>query len=290
MTEEQKARTNNLIAEKEKTIQLLQNISTELSSVQGSIDMKNRELNSYDKTQDSKRSLEMIASLQDRMSDLEKIILELDETQRILTKEFGLASKGQSINQFLDKKLINEMQEISETNFLKNSLTDRLRFVTIGNITADKITKGQVKEIEINFSYNGRFNRQLYMQTTAGMILPDEVRSVRVNGEDYFRNTSTLKGEFFDKDGKRLIIRDETKITTLDVVSSDEISKKFSSKVDLSKYKTEEDKFIALESEKRGMPESVIISAFGDELAQVKNFADKKAILEELFTEIDRRK
>lgn len=85
------------------------------------------------------------------------------------------------------------MQSISETNFLKNSVSDRLRYVTIGNISAEKILSGEVKDIEINFTFNGRFNRQLYIQTTAGMILPDEVRSVEVQGVTYSRNQYSLK-------------------------------------------------------------------------------------------------
>jgi len=39
----------------------------------------------------------------------------------------------------------------------------------------------RIKELEINFSFDGKFNRQLYLNTTAGMILPLEVREVEVN-------------------------------------------------------------------------------------------------------------
>lgn len=72
------------------------------------------------------------------------------------------------------------MQKVSGMNFLKNSKADRLRDLTIGNITPDKILTGKITDIEVNFVFNKRFNRSLYMNTTAGMVLPDEVRSVIV--------------------------------------------------------------------------------------------------------------
>lgn len=131
------------------------------------------------------------------MSDLQKIILELDEAQAILLKEVGLLAKGIKINEFLDKKIIDEMQKVTETDFLRHSQSDRLKRVTIGNIDSAKILSGEVKELEINFAFNGRFNRQLYLGTTAGMILPNEVRAVKSGNVEYFRNKNALQGEFF---------------------------------------------------------------------------------------------
>lgn len=113
------------------------------------------------------------------------------------------------------------MKTITSVEFLQIPFSERLRYITTQNISADGIISGNVEEIEINFSFDRTLNRQLYLQTTAGMILPDQVRSVIVDGRLYERPSYARKGEFFDALGKRLIIRDETKIRIHTLVPSE---------------------------------------------------------------------
>lgn len=86
MTPEQKQQMEQLIAEKEHTIQLLENIAKEIESVKQNINTKNRELTVY--RREGQQSMELSAEMQNKISDLQKVVLELDESQRILMKEF----------------------------------------------------------------------------------------------------------------------------------------------------------------------------------------------------------
>lgn len=198
--------------------------------------------------------------------------------------------RGIKINEFLKKGLIDDLQQVSEMDFLKNSRSDRLRYVTIGNISEAQLLSDEVDEIEINFTFNGRFNRDLYRSTTAGMILPEEIRAVTTDGVKYSRNPHFSGGEFFSENGKRLIIRDATKLQVVEKMTPENFREQFSRKIPAVTHKDPDQLIIAQESEKHGIPESLIIAIFGEEISQVKNLDDKKVILEELFTEIDRKK
>lgn len=69
-----------------------------------------------------------------------------------------------------------------------------------------------------------------------------------------------------------------------------DFDKKFASKLDPKTFQNETARLILLESEKRGVPSEVVMTLFGNELSQVKKMDDKKALLEDLLTEIDRKK
>jgi hypothetical protein len=78
----------------------------------------------------------------------------LTETQKLITDE--------------------KMQIISNNDFLKTPKNERLKNITDPNISAKEITDKH--EIIFNFSFTSpEANRDLYMLTTAGQVLPDEV-------------------------------------------------------------------------------------------------------------------
>lgn len=290
MTPEQKSQAERIIAEKERVIIQMENILKELQKSSSAIAVKKWELGVYDSKKNLDKNSVEYRELQNTISDLQKILLELDESQTILLKEFWLLSKGIRINEFLDKKVVDRMQNVSGMEFLKNSKDDRLRKVTIGNITSEDILSGKKSDIEVNFVFNRRFNRSLYMNTTAGMILPDEVRSVTVNWKEYSRNSHYQSGEFFTKQWERLIIHDATKIHINTIIAKDEFSKKFVSRLDPKIFQNETDALILQESERRWVPSMIVKTLFGKELSQVSDIKDKRAILEDLMTEIDRKK
>lgn len=155
------------------------------------------------------------------------------------------------------------MRTITAMEFLQIDPSERLRYVTVGNITSDDVKTGSITALEINFSFQERFNRQLYLHTTAGMILPDEVRSVVVDGVEYQRDPHARKGEFFQQNGSRLIIRDETKIQIQTLLSSEQLDQLFSGEALDQKYSGYE-REIAQEAQRRGMPIGVALTLFSD--------------------------
>lgn len=287
ITPEQKQKAQNIIKEKEQTIERLIQIKTELSLSQSETARKKNELNVY---KNADASLKNSSEIANKISDLEKKIWELDESEQILLKELGLLERGITINKELTPKEIDALQSMNVTQFLQFSPSDRLRAVTIGNIHADKIKNGEIKNLEINFSFNGRFNRSLYLATTAGMILPEEVRSVTVKGVQYSRRDNAMQGEFFDSNGHRLTIHDGTNIEITKLLESKTLETNFASKLDKKQFSNDFDYYIARESEKRGIDSKVFLTLFESSLKGIEDEKQKVAMAEDLFVEIDRRK
>lgn len=284
MTKEQKQKMDEIINLRKTLIIEFEKISEELSKSKYELIFRENQLGNNKKN--SKEFMEIL----NRASDLEKIILELDEKQAILLKNFKMAKHGIKINEKISSKETEEMLEITSIDFISKPFDSRLKYVTIWNIETEEVKNGNIKELEINFSFNGRFNRQLYLNTTAGMILPNEVREVSVNWVNYSRNENALKWEFFDKNWKRLIISDETKITIVSLENKVNLEKKFFSKLDLTKFSKESDKEIAIESEKRWIPLEIALWLFSEEMWKIEDKKFREILLEELFVEIDRRK
>lgn len=103
-----------------------------------------------------------------------------------------------------------KLKTISSREFLKIPENERLRYITKSQIDATKISSGEVKEIEFNFTFDSRFNRELYLKTTAWQVLPKEVREVKVWDETYTR--VWLKWEFFNSRNTRLTIHQDTRL------------------------------------------------------------------------------
>lgn len=293
MTKEQKSKMNEIISSKRDLVEEFQKIYKDLSNSKYELLTKNKELNSYQSNKlenvNEKISKEY-NDLQNKISDLEKRILELDEQQSILLKDFRLIKNWNWINKNLDQKEIDSMLEVTAIEFLQKPFLERLKYVTIWNINSEDVKNGKVKDLEINFSFNWRFNRSLYLSTTAWMILPNEVRQVSVNWVTYSRSPNSLKWEFFDEKGKRLIIKDETKINILTLESTDNLNKKFESKLDLSNFKDEVWREIAIEAESRWVPLEIASWLFFGELKKMENPSVRKAVMEDLFIELDRKK
>jgi hypothetical protein len=52
--------------------------------------------------------------------------------------------------------------------------------------------------LNFTFTFDGKFNRELYIRTTAGQILPENVRTVTSGNVEYTR--TGLNGEFFSNE------------------------------------------------------------------------------------------
>lgn len=106
---------------------------------------------------------------------------------------------------------IDKLSKMETSELLKMEVSDRLNLVTAWD---KKIERGELKEwkeIEFNFSQNGNKNENLYLNTSAGQVLPVEIWTVNVGGVEYQRHW--YEWEFFNDKWERLLIDDWTKIT-----------------------------------------------------------------------------
>lgn len=282
MTEEQKKISTEIISTRKDIILELENILKEINNSKSEIELKRRSLNNYENSEISEENRRKI-------EDLQKRILELDEKQQIFLKEFNLLSRWEKLNASLNQNEINKMEKINSIDFLKINFDERLRLVTTKNIKSEDIINWKVNEIEINFSFNWKFNRQLYARTTAWMILPEEVREVTVDWKIYKRTDKSLKWEFFNNKWERLIIKDETKIKISKLETRKNLEQKYNINLDLSWY-NEIDKEIITEANKRWVDFEIALKLFSKELSKISNKELRLAVLEELFIDIDRRK
>lgn len=119
---------------------------------------------------------------------------------------------------------VDALKTISNREFLKTPVEKRLQYITKNHIDADTVSSWQVTQLEFSFTFDGKFNQDLYLKTTAWQVLPSEVRSVTSSGVNYERRG--LNGEFYNKEtGRRLIIREDTKVHVDDRVQEYELQR-----------------------------------------------------------------
>jgi hypothetical protein len=47
--------------------------------------------------------------------------------------------------------------------------------------------------LEVNFAFNGRYNREIYDKTTAGTILSPQIREIEIGGTLYKRRENGVE-------------------------------------------------------------------------------------------------
>lgn len=123
----------------------------------------------------------------------------------------------------LSSEEIETMKRISPSEFLSYPFSERLRFVTRGNVSFEAVKEGKVDHLEFTFTFWDSFNEKLYHNVTAGTVLPENVRTVESWWKEYYRRW--LKGEFFASDGERLLIHEGTKVAIKELASQEEMEK-----------------------------------------------------------------
>ncbi len=109
------------------------------------------------------------------------------------------------------KEFTTEKLKTFETReLLKMEVSDRLNLVTKG-WKIERWDLKEWKEIEFNFSADWEKNKNLYLNTSAGQVLPVEIGTVNVGWVEYQRHW--YEWEFFNEKWERLLIDDWTKIT-----------------------------------------------------------------------------
>jgi len=95
----------------------------------------------------------------------------------------------------------NELSNMSNLDFLETPHNDRLQYIS--NVNSKDILEKWAKYIEFNFHQN----KKLYSMTTAGQIMPDEVRTIKTKDwKTWTRSENSLSWEFFNENNVRLII------------------------------------------------------------------------------------
>jgi len=227
-----------------------------------------------------------------KIDAMEKKILELNEQELILRK--SISRIWEKIERQLSKEEIEKMKDISILEFLQKSLNERLRFVSEDNTTAEEIINWTKDEVEINFVFGNKFNRELYLKTTAWMVLPLEVRKVVVNWIEYSRNPNSLQWEFFNESGKRLIIKDWTKINIVEKISTEKLNNfkiKINKELDELKPKDELEKVIIKQALERWYPRDFVKKLFYEQIKKLwYKWKELKSFVEDQFVELDRLK
>ena len=187
-------------------------------------------------------------------------------------------------------KLDADMQKISHKNFLADvDFPDRLKHITDPNIDASELS--ETSKIEFNFSFTSeKENRNLFLLTTAGQVLPQSVDNVTTtDGKQYSRES--ISGEFFSSDGKRLIIRDKTQITIGDLRTHDEIAKLEKQATELLKNiqgATDENRELLSMWASKGINPELVLKFFSAFFGS-KSFTEITSSMQEDFlTQVDR--
>jgi len=145
---------------------------------------------------------EDIAALSDRVDDL---IEEENEDREVAA---------------LTPEETTQLQTMSNLEFLELPTADRLRLITTQNITSEEVSTGEIDNLTFTFTFGGESqNDALWRDTTAGQVLPAQVRSASSGGVIYSRSAESMRGEFFSETGARLKIHEGT---NLNEISTDE--------------------------------------------------------------------
>ncbi len=205
-----------------------------------------------------------------------------------------LVEEMQAIHRTLDTLVKNKLtdaeqkkfQTISNREFLQLSSQERLRFVTIGNFSAVDVATGTHKNIEFTFTYDGVFNRDFYIRTTAGQVLPPEVRELTSGKEIYKR--SGISGEFFTESGKRLKIHEGTQVDVSKLATPEELQNMQKS------LQTQKDTFaenplkdLAEMALEREIDPTFVLIMFGGEIEKLSG-VQRRVMIEDKLTDIAR--
>ena len=176
------------------------------------------------------------------------------------------------------------LQNITSKEFLNIQRDTRLQHITEPSKKSSEIN--QWDNITFTFQFNGKKNHDLFLKTTAWQVLPEKVQEVEFLWAPWHRNGTLW--EFFDKNGHRLIIRDNTSIKISKVASIDEIAKAaLSIEYETQNYKHDPNYGLILEAAKRNIEPKIAIALFAQ---QIKDSSNQKINIEEVLTEFERTK
>lgn len=196
-----------------------------------------------------------------------------------------------------ENELSNEkLKTITNREFLELPEEKRLQYVTKNHIDSESVASWSINNLEFSFTFDWEYNKDLYLFTTAGQVLPEEVREVNFWWKEYKRDW--LKGEFFTSWWERLTIHDNTKIyidkiwTEEDIFNIREKNKeKFNNFIEENtEYSDEKYKDIincSLEKWVELKNLNFVIEVFWNNLENL-DFDNRKILIEEILTDVNR--
>lgn len=184
---------------------------------------------------------------------------------------------------------VGALKNIDNKEFLSIPSEKRLQYITKNHIDSSEVASGEVNQLDFTFTFEGQFNRDLYLKTTTGQVLPKEVWEVKVGWELYTRNN--IWWEFFTPENKRLTIHEWTKIEVFSLRTPQELEQIWTqNNQKITEYLQENPEAnvqIISQAINRGIDPKFANIAFED---LVKRLPDEqvKVVLEDAFTEFDR--
>lgn len=189
-----------------------------------------------------------------------------------------------------EEKISENLSTIDNKKFLELSREKRLWYITAPSIESKNIKENS--KIIFNFTFEGKFNNNLYLRTTAWQVLPPEVSIVSTNDWETYKR-SWLYWEFFTEDWNRLFIHQWTEINIKKYsnktiwenwkeITIEEREKEFEKK----SLEFWENKDIALEALRRWINPKFTQNLFKD----LWTWISRKVDIEYKFTELERAK
>ncbi len=189
-----------------------------------------------------------------------------------------------SVNK-IDKLNQEVLSWISNREFLGVNRDARLEHVTNPAIKSAELKTWD--SVNITFTFNGKFNTELYLRTTAGQVMPEDIQIIEAHGSTWVRNG--LLGEFFDTNWKRLVIRDGSQLIIKWQMSPEDKEKKNIEIATMAeKYKWEKNYDIILASLKRNIPADIAVALFGKKMEWFTDENLRRIEIEDILTEFGR--
>ena len=222
--------------------------------------------------------------------------MSVDKIKPITEKQDVISESKNEQNNLSKEKL----QSMDNREFLSISKKKRLQYITRNNINSNDLVKKdlRIKNLEFSFTFNWKYNKELYLMTTAWQVLPEEVNKVISWNIEYERKW--LAWEFFTKWSRRLIIREWTKIEIGEIRTKEDVKKietenkkvveNFKEDKKTNRYK-ELFPDILSEAVKRNIDIKFALVTFSEKIKNLPIISTKRQVLiEEMFTEYDREK
>ena len=227
--------------------------------------------------------MQLAQKVQNLQSEYKDILnQEQDLNQELLLLSWSVQEKVDMVTE----SEINRMKTISNAEFLAAPDSERLQYISKNHIDSEKIASWEVADVEFTFTFDGQYNQELYLETTAGQVLPNEVWEVIVDGEAFSR--TSVEGEFFNQDWKRLTIHEGTQVNISQLRTADELQNFINIHNDnLSKYPDAMNQTIALEAMNRWIDPDFAILAYGEKMSELPK-GQQKIYLEQEMTQFDR--
>jgi len=235
---------------------------------------------------DAKVTIEMFKTFEkrykDAISESKVTQQELENLVKMWDKfEFqAWTNESWEVNEFSNEKL----KTISNREFLSLDKSERLQYVTKNNVDSENISNWTVDNLEFTFTYDWEFNKDLYVLTTAGQVLPKEVWTVTVLWVEYSRKW--IDWEFFNWNN-RLKIHEWTDLDVNQLRTQEQLENMKFKNIELLEGFPQEQQGIVKEGLERGFTDKELISLLYEVLVNSKNI-DKKVRIEEIFTQVDR--